>query len=614
MPCKTLGQLSFVTEKFDYKKLTLEEQQKRGILGRLTGIIADTVNPTRNGRKYSSKLWEKVFNDPLMQEKISNRCLFGELGHPADREETDMEKIALCLAEQPKKGKDGKLYGVFDILDTPNGRILKTLCDYGCNIGISSRGSGDIVTDENGDESVDEDTYDCQGWDAVLVPAVQEARLQYVTEALSTKKYNKTLKTRLEESLSRASEDDKKVMEEGLSNLGITLNEDDLHPKFRKDAKSQYKDWDRKKDRINAKRAEIQKDLGELKDKTGKQLDPDIVDDFITGIAGKVEPFKLRKDYYNVERQNYPYYITVYEGTSYYHPEEGGYYQAGWEPVYSEGYNSFDEAEEALKGYWKENSSTEVEFSPNLPTDDDNYSYSKNDAEYEPIYDGKNRLVGLFAEGKYIGQGQKIYIEPNKQYLSAEVGYQMYESLNESIKTEEDFIKDLLKVTQSYMKSNGGSEYHQEYDIDGDIYDGEYSEIIKEVRYFIYDILSKYIEGSDAEAVDNNEAMVEELQKSLKANKELKEKLVELQNKLSVSYAKESKLEEQVDKQRSAISNLTKSANKVSAFPALAGRFCTSSATWEAPSVHVYVLMSYKDTSHIELLLLFSRSVMSDSL
>ena len=98
---------SLSTDKLDYEKLSLEEQQKRGILGRLTGVIADFVNPTRNGRKYSEKLWEHVFNDPIMQEKIKNRCCFGELGHPADRTEVDMEKIALCLAEVPKKGKDG---------------------------------------------------------------------------------------------------------------------------------------------------------------------------------------------------------------------------------------------------------------------------------------------------------------------------------------------------------------------------------------------------------------------------------------------------------------------------------------------------------------------------
>ena len=218
---------SFNADNFTYQKLSLEEQQSRGILGRLKGIIADTVNPTRNNRKYSSSLWEKVFSDPIMQERIQNRCCFGELGHPADREETDMEKIAICLAEQPKKGKDGKLYGVFDILNTPNGKILKTLCDYGCNIGISSRGSGDLITDYDGNESVDEDTYDCQGFDAVLIPAVKEARLEYVNESLNKKKYNKTLKQRLQESLDKASADDKKVISESLETLGINLNEDE---------------------------------------------------------------------------------------------------------------------------------------------------------------------------------------------------------------------------------------------------------------------------------------------------------------------------------------------------------------------------------------------------
>jgi len=144
---------SRTNEEFEYQRLSPEEQKSRGILGRLVGIAADFINPTRNGRKYSEKLWENVFNDPIMKEKIANRCCFGELGHPADRTETDMEKIAICLAEQPVKGKDGKLRAVFDILDTPNGRILKSLCDYGCNIGISSRGAFFWDSDTSGSVS-----------------------------------------------------------------------------------------------------------------------------------------------------------------------------------------------------------------------------------------------------------------------------------------------------------------------------------------------------------------------------------------------------------------------------------------------------------------------------
>ena len=97
--------------KLEYQRLTQEEQSKRGILGRLKGIIASFKSPTRNGRLYSEKLWDNVFEDPIMKEKISNRCVFGELGHPTDREEVDMEKIAICLAEQPKKDGKGNLLG-----------------------------------------------------------------------------------------------------------------------------------------------------------------------------------------------------------------------------------------------------------------------------------------------------------------------------------------------------------------------------------------------------------------------------------------------------------------------------------------------------------------------
>ena len=211
-------------ESIQYQKLSPEEMKARGILGRLVGPCADFINPTRNGRKYSEQLWENVFNNPLMQEKIKNGVCYGELGHPEDRTETDIEKIAICLREQPVKNDKGQLVAVFDILDTPCGRILKTLCDYGSKLGISSRGQGDLVTDYNGDESVDPDTYECECWDVVLVPGVETARLDYMTESLNTK--NKKLKIALKESLNEAEDKDKKIMEDTLKNLNIVVEDD----------------------------------------------------------------------------------------------------------------------------------------------------------------------------------------------------------------------------------------------------------------------------------------------------------------------------------------------------------------------------------------------------
>lgn len=209
-----------IKETLAFEDLTTEEKEKRHILGRLYGPIADVINPTRNGRKYSEQLWENVFSNPIMQEKIKNGVCFGELGHPEDRTEIDMSKVAVCMPEAPKKDKDGHLIGYFDILDTPNGRILKTLCDYGSTLGISSRGTGDLYTDDDGEEAVDPETYDCECFDIVLVPAVESARLTF-TEGLNK---GKSMRQALTESLENASEDDRKVMKEALDNLNIKLD------------------------------------------------------------------------------------------------------------------------------------------------------------------------------------------------------------------------------------------------------------------------------------------------------------------------------------------------------------------------------------------------------
>lgn len=209
-------------EELKYEKLSPEEMESRGILGRLYGPCADIINSTRNGRKYSEELWEKVFENPIMQEKFERGGVFGECGHPVDREEIDIEKIALCMPQPPKKDNNGTLVAIFDILSTPCGKILKTLCDYGYKIGISSRGTGEVYTDENGDESVDPDSYNCECFDAVLIPAVKAATLNLMHESLETKSIHQALT----ESLNSANEADRKLMQETLNNLHISYSND----------------------------------------------------------------------------------------------------------------------------------------------------------------------------------------------------------------------------------------------------------------------------------------------------------------------------------------------------------------------------------------------------
>lgn len=205
-------------DELKFRELSPEEKASRGILGRLYGPIASIVKHTRNGRRYTESLWEKVFANPITQEMFQQGGVPGELDHPVDREETDSSKIAIMMPEAPTKDKNGNLIGYFDIIDTPCGRIAYALAKYGFNLGISSRGTGDTYMDEDGNETVDEDTYSFNAFDLVLLPACKDARLA-LAESLDTNKVN--FKKALKESLENANEEDRKIMTDTLESLNI---------------------------------------------------------------------------------------------------------------------------------------------------------------------------------------------------------------------------------------------------------------------------------------------------------------------------------------------------------------------------------------------------------
>ena len=208
-----------ILETLKLQPLTEEEKQRRHILGRWYGPIATCNEGTRNGRRYNRELWERALNDELFHEKIANKCLFLELGHPQDREETDMSKVCACIPEMPRI-IDGDLCACVDILDTPNGRILKTLCDYGFIPGVSSRGSGDVMPNND----VDPETFFLETFDCVAIPAVKKARLT-MCESLDSEGLK--LRKALTESFNNASEEDKVIMKETLDNLNIDLEADE---------------------------------------------------------------------------------------------------------------------------------------------------------------------------------------------------------------------------------------------------------------------------------------------------------------------------------------------------------------------------------------------------
>lgn len=111
-----------------------------------------------------------------VKEQIKLKRFFGEMNHPEGIEENrasiDMNNITHNIVSLQLEN-DG-LYGVLDILNTPAGRIAKTLLDYGSALGISSRGGGTL----DSDGTVIPDTYKCFAFDLVNYQSSKDCVLQ----------------------------------------------------------------------------------------------------------------------------------------------------------------------------------------------------------------------------------------------------------------------------------------------------------------------------------------------------------------------------------------------------------------------------------------------------
>ena len=498
-----------------------------------------------------------------MQEKIDNHLLLGELSHPEDREEIDPTQAAICMAERPKKGKDGFLYGVFDILNTPNGRILKTLCDYGCNIGISSRGTGDIIYDNDGNEMVDPDTYVCETWDAVLVPGVQQARLQYVTEALDTKKRNKTLRQKLLEELDNASEEDKKIMNEALNDLDINLNESDEYVASVGDCKI-YKDGDMYKTSCD-----------------GKELKSDDFDRLVNLLKGE----NMNTD----EKSTESVPKEDEKGTKSVSNEELED-EDGWgeeiperlESIFSEIESVMYEVRNCRRGSFGIRGDTVSALAGKLNTIADELQMEADDLESDEdrldeskgflrkykgcsIHDMNDTYVVTNEHGKTIGQSKT---ESGCEAIIDE--YIKKNELDEGM--PRDYNKQRALIGRLYRINQLSDEilsYDREYDFNEEedqLVIDHINDTLDKIRDLAARLNIPTNEGCDDKEVNENVGnteLVNQLQEALTNSAKLEKDNLSLQEKLSVCNAKEIKLEEELSKYRKATASLSESTKKI---------------------------------------------------
>lgn len=156
------------------------EKPKNSVIGIFEGECADSNITNENGLDITRPVWENIFSSESYQQAIELGWYIGFLGHPDDPGCMDFRNACIVMTEG-HIDDNGKVYGKFNLIDTPVGRTVKTFIDAGVTFGISVRGAGDIVNN-----SVDPDTFVFRGFDLVSFPAFPESIPTFTAIAASS--------------------------------------------------------------------------------------------------------------------------------------------------------------------------------------------------------------------------------------------------------------------------------------------------------------------------------------------------------------------------------------------------------------------------------------------
>lgn len=162
------------------------------IIGSFEGKCADATVTNANGMDITRPVWENVFNSEEFKNYIKLGHYIGFLGHPKDPGCGDFRNGCIVMRDG-WIDENGEVFGKFDLIDTPVGRIVKTFIDAGVQFGISVRGAGEVI-----DGYVDPEAFLFRGFDLVGFPAYDDAIPEFTEIAASTdmaaqSKYRKIL-------------------------------------------------------------------------------------------------------------------------------------------------------------------------------------------------------------------------------------------------------------------------------------------------------------------------------------------------------------------------------------------------------------------------------------
>lgn len=169
--------MKLITEQIEDIQLITEESEGGRKNYFIEGIFLQGNITNRNGRNYPVNILEREvakYNESFI---TAGRAL-GELGHP-DGPTINLDRVSHKIVSLQKEGNN--FIGKAKLLETPMGKIAKSLLDDGVKLGVSSRGLGSIV-EKDGINFVGEDFMLATAADIVADPSAPDAFVEGIME------------------------------------------------------------------------------------------------------------------------------------------------------------------------------------------------------------------------------------------------------------------------------------------------------------------------------------------------------------------------------------------------------------------------------------------------
>ena len=127
----------------DIEVLTEEKDGKKSTY--IKGVFLQTEITNRNGRMYKFDTMNREVSK-YNEEFVGRGRALGELGHP-EGPTLNLDRVSHKIVELYPEGTN--FIGKAKLMETPMGKIAKSLLEEGVQLGVSSRGLGSIKKEGN---------------------------------------------------------------------------------------------------------------------------------------------------------------------------------------------------------------------------------------------------------------------------------------------------------------------------------------------------------------------------------------------------------------------------------------------------------------------------------